>query len=142
MTEALFTLINLLPMPVWLGMLLFPRRRFTERLVMAYWPFMALGGVYALLLLGAFASGAVGVDLSFAALRQAISMEWAFLAVWAHIVTFNLFVGVWIFRDAKYWGISPPIYLLVTLFFGPVGLLAYLVTRERRAKTDPVKLFN
>lgn len=53
MAETVFSLLNILPLPLWLGMLLFPRARFTERLVQAYWPYIALGALYALLLVGA-----------------------------------------------------------------------------------------
>lgn len=142
MTETLFSLISLLPMPIWLSMLLFPQRRFTTRLVTAYWPFVALSGVYAVLLLAALVSGGIGFDFSFHALRRGFSQEWAFLAAWAHFLAFDLFVGVWIFRDAKYYGIRPPIYLLLTLFAGPLGLLAYLITRGRRARGEPVRTLN
>ena len=123
-------------------MLLFPRTRFTQRLVMAYWPFIALGGLYLLFLVISLFTGAGGFDLSFDALRTALAGEWAFLAAWAHFVTFDLFVGVWIFRDAKYWGVSPGVFLLLTLFAGPIGLGAYLLLRERKNKVDPVRAVN
>jgi len=141
MAETLFSLLNLLPLPVWLGMLLFPRARFTERMVLSYWPYIVLGGLYTLLLLVALASGG-GFDLSFGALRESFSREWVFLAGWAHLLTLDLFAGVWIFRDAKYWGIRPRLFVLLTLFFGPLGLASYLLRRERKAKNDPVKVLN
>ncbi len=141
MTETLFSLLNVLPLPIWLGMLLFPRSRFTERLVLAYWPYIALGGVYTLLLGTALVVGG-GFDLSFAGLRRGLSLEWSFLALWAHLLTLDLFAGVWLFRDAKYWGVEARPYVLLTLFAGPLGLAAYLLLRRRRARTDPIKLLN
>jgi len=140
-TEFLFSLLNVLPLPLWLGMLLFPRSRFTERLVRAYWPYIALGAIYTLLLVIALATG-TGFDLSFDALRRGLSLEWGFLALWVHLLTLDLFAGVWIFRDAKYWGMEPRPYVLLTLFAGPLGLGSYLVMRGRRAKNDPIKLLN
>jgi len=122
-------------------MLLFPRARFTERLVRAYWPYIALGAIYTLLLVIALATG-TGFDLSFDALRRGLSLEWGFLALWVHLLTLDLFAGVWIFRDAKYWGMEPRPYVLLTLFAGPLGLGSYLVMRGRRAKNDPIKLLN
>ena len=107
MAQGLFNLITILPLPIWLGMLLFPRARFTERLVLAYWPYIVLGGVYTLLLLIALTTGSGSFDLSFNALRQSFSQEWTFLAGWAHYIALDLFVGVWIFRDAKYLGRQP-----------------------------------
>ena len=142
MAETLFNLLNILPLPIWVGMLLFPRTRYTQNLVMAYWPYLVLSGVYLLfLLVSLFASGG-GFGLSFDALRASLGSEWAFLAAWAHFVTFNLFVGVWIFRDAKYWGINPGIFLLLTLLAGPVGLGAYLLLRQRKGKSDPARVVN
>ncbi|ADI14394.1 ABA4-like family protein [Truepera radiovictrix] len=139
MAEFLFNLTTLLPLPVWLGMLLFPRSRFTERLVRAAWPFIALAALYTLLLLAALLGGA-SLDLSFGGLRTTFTLPWPFLAVWAHLVTLDLFAGVWIFRDAKYWGLNPRAFLFVTLFFGPLGLGAYLVAREHRARHDPLRV--
>lgn len=141
MTETLFSLLNVLPLPIWLGMLLFPRSRFTERLVLAYWPYIALGGVYTLLLGIALVVGG-GFELSFAGLRRGLSLEWGFLVLWAHLLTLDLFAGVWLFRDAKYWGMEARPYVLLTLFAGPLGLAVYLLMRRRRARTDPIKLLN
>lgn len=141
MAETVFSLLNLLPLPIWLGMLLFPRTRFTQRLVLAYWPYMALAGVYAFLLVTALLTG-TGFDLSLAGLRRSLSLEWGFLALWAHLLTLDLFAGVWLFRDAKYWGLEPRPFVLLTLFAGPLGLGAYLLVRRRRSRNDPIKVLN
>jgi len=142
MAETLFNLLNILPLPIWVGMLLFPRTKYTQRLVMAYWPYMVLGGLYLLFLLVSIVTSGTGFSLSFDALRAGLASEWAFLAAWAHFITFDLFIGVWIFRDAKYWGINPGLFLLFTLFAGPIGLGAYLVMRERKSKSDPTRVIN
>ena len=143
MAEVLFNLLNILPLPVWVGMLLFPKTHYTQRLVTSYWYFTALCGVYLLFLLVSLVTSAGGgFSLSFDTLRSGLAGEWAFLAAWAHFITFDLFVGVWLFRDAKYWGINPGLFLLGTLFAGPVGLGSYLLVRQRRSKTDPVRVIN
>lgn len=140
--ETLFGLVSLLPMPVWLSMLLFPRTDFTRRLVSAPWPFVALGAVYGVLLVVAMLAGGVAGSLGFDALRASLSTEWGFLAAWAHLLTLDLFAGVWIFRDAKYWGLAPTWFLVGTLLAGPLGLAAYLWFRSRRDRRDPVRLLN
>jgi hypothetical protein len=143
MIDELFALLNLLPLPVWLAMLLFPRTRATERLVTSPWPFIVLGGLSALLLLAALATlTPAGLGLSSEALRSAISRDWGFLAAWSQIIALDLFAGVWIFRDARYWSVRPTPYLLVTLFAGPVGLAAYLLRRRRLETGDPVRTLN
>ena len=141
MAETVFSLLNLMPMRIWIGMLLFQRTRFTQRMVLAYWPYMALAGVYALLLVTALLTG-TGFDLSLAGLRRSLSLEWGFLALWAHLLTLDLFAGVWLFRDAKYWGIEPRPFVLATLFAGPLGLGAYLLVRRRQSRNDPIKVLN
>jgi hypothetical protein len=141
MPEILFSLITILPLPIWISMLLFPRTRFTQRMVTSYWPFIALSGVYALTLLLALFTG-VGFDLSYEGVQRSLTRDWGFVAVWAHLIVFDLFIGVWIFRDAKYWGINPGIFLLLTLFTGPLGLGSYLFFRERRARGDPIRTLN
>jgi hypothetical protein len=54
------------------------------------------------------------------------------LAGWVHFLAFDLLVALWIRGDAAALGISHwlliPIYLL-TLMFGPAGVLAYLLLR-------------
>ena len=137
MAENVFQLLNILPLPIWIGMLLFPRTRFTQNLVTSYWPFIALGAIYTLILIAAAASGGSSFNLSFDALRAGLSSEWGFAAGWAHYMTLDLFAGVWIFRDAKYWGINPGLFLLLTLFAGPLGLGLYLFVRQRRQQERP-----
>lgn len=123
-------------------MLLFPRTRFTQNLVMAYWPFMALGGIYALILLAALVTAPAGLELSLSALQRNLTADWGLLAAWTHFLTLDLFAGVWIFRDAKYWGVKPLPYLLLTFLVGPVGLGSYLLVRRQKSRVDPVRTVN
>ena len=55
---------------------------------------------------------------------------------WTHYLAFDLFTGMWIARDADNKGFSRVVqfpFLFLTLMVGPVGLLAWLIVRERRA---------
>jgi hypothetical protein len=55
---------------------------------------------------------------------------------WTHYLAFDLFVGMWIAKDADHKGFSRLVqlpFLFATLIAGPIGLLAWLVTRETRA---------
>jgi hypothetical protein len=141
--SELFALLALLPLPLWVAMLLFPLSRLTQRMILSSWPFIILGAIYGLLLLGALATLApADVALSASALQAAIERGWGFLALWAHVLALDLFVGVWIFRDARYWRIRPAPYLLATLFAGPFGLGLYLYNRRRQETADPVRNLN
>ena len=56
---------------------------------------------------------------------------------WTHYLAFDLFVGLWIARDADPKGISRIIQapvLLATFLVGPVGLLVWLIVREPAAR--------
>jgi hypothetical protein len=56
---------------------------------------------------------------------------------WTHYLAFDLFVGLWISRDADAKGFSRLTqlpFLFMTFLAGPIGLLAWLVIRERRAR--------
>ena len=56
---------------------------------------------------------------------------------WIHYLAFDLFVGLWIAKDADQKDISrlvqAPV-LLLTLFAGPAGLLVWMAIREKRAR--------
>ena len=139
MADLLYTLTSLLPLPVWLSMLLFPSAGFTRRMVLSPWPIVVLAGAYAVLLATA-AIAAPGVpSLDADALRALLASRWGFLAGWAHYLCLDLFAGIWIFRDAKYYGIRPWPYLLATLFVGPIGLGAWLLRRRAFDRKDPVR---
>ena len=58
---------------------------------------------------------------------------------WIHYLAFDLFTGMWIARDADQKGFSRIAqfpFLLLTLLVGPVGLFAWLIVRERRARAQ------
>ena len=56
---------------------------------------------------------------------------------WIHYLAFDLFIGLWIARDADAKGFSrivQGIVLLLVLLAGPSGLLLWLILRERAAR--------
>lgn len=56
---------------------------------------------------------------------------------WVHYLAFDLFTGMWIARDADQKGFGRIVqfpFLFLTLMVGPVGLFAWLIVRERRAR--------
>jgi len=129
--ETIFGLLNLATLPWWLSMLLFPRTTTTTRLVTSPWPFIALAGVYATLLLAAFGQGgSSGFGFDAASLLAALSTPAGFLTAWAHMLALDLFAGTWIFRDARYYGRLPRVELLLTWWAGPLGLGIYLWRRR------------
>src|SRR3546814_20256112 len=56
---------------------------------------------------------------------------------WVHYLAFDLFAGMWIARDADQKSFSRVVqfpFLVLKLMAGPVGLLAWLIVRARRAR--------
>src|SRR3546814_15139339 len=61
---------------------------------------------------------------------------------WIHYLAFDLFTGMWIARDADQKGFSRAVqfpFLFLTLMAGPVGLFAWLIIPERRARVQQQK---
>lgn len=56
---------------------------------------------------------------------------------WTHYLAFDLFIGLWISRDADAKGFSRLFqlpFLFATFFAGPIGLFFWLIVRERKAR--------
>ncbi len=140
--DSLFGLVTIAPLVVWGAMLLFPRSRFTQRLVLSYWPYVVGSALYLVVVVALVGTQAADLGLSAASLQTLWSSSLGALVVWVHIQVANLFFGVWMFRDAKYWGVNPGLYLLATVLAGPVGLGAYCLMRIRRSGNDPARVVN
>lgn len=129
--DTLFAIANPLPLPAWLLLVVAPRWRWTlplARLVVV--PLLALG--YAVLIVTQF--GSTGGDFqSLAGVARLFTNPYALLAGWVHYLAFDLFVGTWIVEDALARGVpawARIVPLPLTLMFGPMGLLLYLVLRQ------------
>ena len=140
--NSAFGAVNLLAMIAWGALILLPR-----------WPALLSAilylGVGLLCLL--YAGGLLGVlsglitggsqgDADFtsiAGVRAIFSSDVGVVIGWTHYLAFDLFVGLWIARDADAKSISrliqAPI-LLATLMAGPLGLFVWLIVREPAAR--------
>ena len=59
-------------------------------------------------------------------------------AGWAHFIGFDLFVGRWMYLDARERGVHALVMaplLVLTILLGPLGMLAYLVVRAVRQRS-------
>jgi hypothetical protein len=64
--------------------------------------------------------------------RALFSQDSGLTAGWYHFLAFDIFVGTWIARNSVKRGVPALLVipcLALTLFFGPTGLLAYLLLR-------------
>ena len=127
--SRIFEIVNLLVLPGWLLLLVAPRWRFTQPVASIGLP-LALAGVYVTLLAQHWGESEGGGTL--AAVTKLFQNPNILLAGWIHYLAFDLFIGAWEVRDAQkheipHWLVIPC--LVLTLFFGPCGLLLYFVVR-------------
>ena len=126
----IFTYSNLLVMPAWALLILFPNWKWT-RVLAAYLTPAILAIVWILITVDRFTPAGGG----FGSLEQVSDMlrdPWFVVAGWQHALILDLFIGAWEVRDAQRLGISHGFVipcLLLTFLAGPIGLLAYFVVR-------------
>lgn len=142
MWPILFTLTNVLAMAAWVILIGLPRKPLAHSAV------LYLGvGLLCLIYTSCFTAvltGAVSEGLSSEGNLMSVEGVRAFFATdagvvigWTHYLAFDLFTGLWIARDADAKGFSRlaqiPV-LAMTFVAGPVGLLVWLIVRERSAR--------
>lgn len=140
--NAWFSMVNLLALIAWAALILLPR-----------WPALLSGVLYlgVGLLCLIYAGGLIGVlsglipttggggadFTTIAGVRAIFASDAGVTIGWTHYLAFDLFVGLWIARDADAKDVSrwvqAPI-LLATFMAGPLGLGVWLLAREPAAR--------
>jgi hypothetical protein len=139
--EALFTLSNGVALAGWLLLIVAPRWKWSARLICPVAVPFLLGLFYIGLLLSLLGR----LDGGFGSLEEVARLfenRYALLAGWVHYLAFDLFVGSWQVRDAQRLGISHAFVvpcLVLTLLFGPAGLVLYFVVRWAAARNVSVE---
>jgi hypothetical protein len=136
--ELAFSIVNVLPLPIWAAWMLAPRSRLATYFDNALWPFAILCAAYVVLLV---TSGVVGGPeggsfSSLAGVQIMFDAPWGALTGWMHYLAFDPFVGRWIRNDAKDPGYRLAPVLFATFMFGPVGLLIWIGLRRRMGRSD------
>lgn len=146
--DFLFGLTNGIAVAGWLALLLLPRRPLTHSFIL----FGAVGmlclaytAMFVALVGGLVDPGGNGTppfnysDYSIAGLRNLFGTDAGIVVGWTHYLAFDLFVGLWISRDADAKQVSRLAqvpFLLLTFLAGPIGLLLWLLVRERRSRAQ------
>ncbi|MEM6476078.1 MAG: ABA4-like family protein [Pseudomonadota bacterium] len=139
--SLIFKAVNLLALVAWAALILLPR---APALLSAtlYLGVGLLCLVYSASLIsvltGLVPAGNGGADFTtIEGIRSIFASDVGVTIGWTHYLAFDLFVGLWIARDAdsKFFSrfVQAPI-LLATFMAGPLGLLVWLAVRERRAR--------
>ena len=145
--EFIFGLTNAIALAGWVALAVLPRGPRVMALVL-YAGVAMLCLTYAVLFVGLFGNfidpvrmaGAPAADVSdysVAGLQALFMSKGGVVIGWTHYLAFDLFVGLWIAKDADHKGFSRLVqlpFLFATLMAGPIGLFAWLVTREARAR--------
>ena len=142
--ETIFSLTNIWALVGWAALIFLPRVPPVLSSVMYAGVALlcvAYTVAFALLLSNAVDPGGVeaaSVSLTtIAGIRALFATDAGVVIGWTHYLALDLFAGLWIARDADAKGFSrfvqAPI-LAMTLLAGPVGLLIWLILRERRAR--------
>lgn len=142
---GLFGFTNALAILAWLVLLFAPRKPLAHSVVL-YLGVAMLCLIYtvcfALFLSGSVDTGALpgGGEPGFGsieAVRALFMSDGGVVIGWTHYLAFDLFTGLWIARDADAKGFSRIVqlpFLAMTFIAGPIGLLSWLMVRERRAR--------
>ena len=141
--DAIFGAVNLIAMLCWVVLILLPRKPF----VLASLLYLGVG-----LMCFVYAAGLIGIVTgivdpvggevqgnfsSIEGVRAIFASDGGITVGWTHYLAFDLFVGIWIARDAdakEFSRIVQAPILLATFVAGPLGLFLWLLVRERRAR--------
>ena len=143
--DTLFLLANYWAIASWIALAFAPRGPKILALILYLGVFL-LCLAYVVLIVG-FLSGGIdpggpGSDgnlTSLAGVMRLFDTPGGTTMGWIHYLAFDLFTGMWIARDADQKGFSRVVqfpFLFLTLMVGPVGLFAWLIARERRARAQ------
>ena len=137
-----FKLVNLLALVAWAALILLPRWPALLSAIL-YLGVGLLCAVYACGLIGVLSglipnTGGGGADFTtIAGIRAIFATDGGVTIGWTHYLAFDLFVGLWIARDADAKNIArliqAPI-LFATFMAGPLGLGIWLLVREPAAR--------
>ena len=132
--ELIFNIANNGILIFWLLLIVAPKWRGTEIAVHSIALPVILGLTYIWLIASGYLGG-MPKGASFFSLPGVMAFftsPAAATAGWVHYLVFDLFIGAWEARDARRRGIAHLALipcLIVTLMFGPAGLLLYMALR-------------
>lgn len=134
--EQIFSIANTLALLSWIILLVAPRWKWTNKIILSGIIPLILSVAYLILIVLFFGKAEGGFD-SLSNVMKLFTNEWAVLAGWIHYLAFDLFVGIWEVKDSQAKGISHWLVipcLILTFLLGPIGFLLYSILRLFLAK--------
>jgi Domain of unknown function (DUF4281) len=131
--EMIFSIVNTLALVSWIVLLFAIWRRWDwlRDQALGRWLPLFFSVLYSALIIFFFAKADGGFD-SLANVKLLFTSDWAALAGWVHYLAFDLFIGCWIARQMMRAALPRwPLVLILpmTFMFGPMGFLAFEITR-------------
>ena len=130
-TTTFFKIANNTAMLGWLLLLIVPKWKYTIPTVVSFIIFF-LSISYTFIIIKALPFIKADVFSSLDTIRNLFANDTALLAGWIHYLAFDLFVGVYIIKEAHKFEINRLIvtFLLpLTFLFGPIGYVAFQIIK-------------
>jgi Domain of unknown function (DUF4281) len=134
--DLVFKICNSIAPFGWLLMIVAPKWKFTKAIILSGILPLMLGLIYLTLIVLFFGEGE-GDFSSLQGVMKLFTSPWGVTAGWIHYLAFDMFIGSWELSNGQKNNI--PHYLLIpclllTFFFGPIGLLLYFLIRATKTK--------
>ncbi|MEO1486220.1 MAG: ABA4-like family protein [Bacteroidota bacterium] len=140
MTPAeVFSISNLMVLPMWLLMLVLPKWKVTRFLIDYRIIPIALSVIYVTYIGIAISSGGMMDFGSLASVMELFTQENAVLAGWVHYLAFDLLVGMWMLDQNRNLGVHQLLMvpcLIGSFMFGPAGFLLFIIIKSIKKATS------
>ncbi len=131
--RTLFDLAFLLAAPFWALLVLAPGWRWTDRIAASPLPMVPVLAVYLALAVPVFPQLWAAVSRpDLAGFQELLRLGGGAGAIWAQVIAWDLFLGQWMYREARALGIHPLVMgplLVLTVLLSPIGVLLFLGLR-------------
>ncbi len=134
--DQLFKICNSIAPIGWLLMIVAPKWQWTRTIVLTGILPLLLGSVYLVLIVLYFGEGE-GDFNSLQGVMKLFTSPWGVTAGWIHYLAFDLFIGSWELSNGQKHGMNHFLIipcLLLTFFFGPIGLILFYLLRASKTK--------
>ncbi|MDX1700140.1 MAG: ABA4-like family protein [Melioribacteraceae bacterium] len=134
--ESIFSFSSTLAMVGWAVLIVAPNWKYTRPIIQAGLIPLLLGIIYLFLIIQYFGEAEGGFG-SLTDVKSLFENDYLLLAGWIHYLAFDLWIGHWEAGDAKKYNIHRLLLIpcqFLTFFFGPIGLLLYILVRNIKTR--------
>jgi hypothetical protein len=137
--DTIFNVVNIIPLPVWLLMIITPEWHVTHKNVKSHITSIVIAVIFVILNIIFFMNDTDTFDVtgffSLDVITYVFSKKFIVLICWVHYLAFDLLIGSWIFLDNFNKGKPIPhlliiLCLILTYGFGPSGFLLYVTLKN------------